>query len=1047
MGLRDLLKKKDEVARRGSEGNPSVGQYKESDFTFIRSDTHSQDFIQPPGGPPSDSNYLSAGPEPSKARRSLDVFRSGNRSRSHSDASQTGASSRRLSERLHLSRAPDSSEKVPQNLPDIVLPNDAQDKDAAESQWEKRATMLATQNERATSRPASPLSPMSPMSPLSGDPRGRTGSVGGIAGRSRSPSASHVVSSKAIDADIQEAIRLHEEGNLPESTRLFGQLANPDGANNPLSQVLYGLALRHGWGCEPDLTGAIKYLSAAASNAASVEQLALQAGLKKGGAAKGELVLAIFELANCFRHGWGIPKDPYAAKQYYETAANLGDTDAMNETAWCYLEGFGCKKDKTGETLITNQYAVSVASVVVGNGSDYPVRYKDEHTWYMVSGSSLLSAVDPSQHVTRWNESPTPKYKKNNWDILQKEGVPIDVGVHVDVRLLYFPRHTNTMEKTTERLTLERLPLEILDGVLAQLTDVSDVLSLCLVSKKAHAVAAPRVFDFAPLRFVLPSRLDDMPGAPGPAPHVPGRLRRARLIEVRPDRWDRGPNRCFHCQVGERRAATPRESVDGEEPLIEDSEEGPVDTIGLKIAQQVLPHLEKVAHGNLEHFSWELGTCIPDEIIGPRGWLTLHHKDIQSLSLVTAGPCRCNHYGLGPRQNMSLSKFRSLKSLTWIGLMEPAELNEATLTIDLNDATLENLELDFISNHATRRLAQEAVVDVLSVQHLTLESSVKFTTLRRLSLSNFCLRLANDLVAAIDWEQLDYLGVRHCTNLSDFLRALVEADVTLGLKTLDVRMHPDERATSWLEKLLRSFGGLENVYMHAECEYDRTGDFLWRALADAHGDTLRLLAYQMRRWHERPYDWFEPMGSLGIADLSSLAAVRRRNPLSELGKLECLGLAARPDILEIILPSLRNTPNLKILHVRAPIAEDPVQSGAEEVFRIVRAGTASALDTATFCAARSGSFFKFVSWVFGDEGLPSVELLAYGDFSTRGVGDDAGFFLRRRARLPEEPRRPAWDFYPRLACGGERVRPLDNLINKYSEFLSAAPTVQLMATA
>lgn len=41
----------------------------------------------------------------------------------------------------------------------------------------------------------------------------------------------------------------------------------------------------------------------------------MKAGLKKGGAAKGELVLAIFELANCFRHGWGIPKDAVAAKQ------------------------------------------------------------------------------------------------------------------------------------------------------------------------------------------------------------------------------------------------------------------------------------------------------------------------------------------------------------------------------------------------------------------------------------------------------------------------------------------------------------------------------------------------------------------------------------------------------------------------------------------------------------------------------------------------------------------------------------------------------------
>lgn len=74
-------------------------------------------------------------------------------------------------------------------------------------------------------------------------------------------------------------------------------------------------SFRHGWGCDPDPERAITYLSAAASNAAAVESMALQAGLKKGGAAKGELVLAIFELANCFRHGWGIPRDPVAAKQ------------------------------------------------------------------------------------------------------------------------------------------------------------------------------------------------------------------------------------------------------------------------------------------------------------------------------------------------------------------------------------------------------------------------------------------------------------------------------------------------------------------------------------------------------------------------------------------------------------------------------------------------------------------------------------------------------------------------------------------------------------
>ncbi|KAF2404008.1 HCP-like protein [Trichodelitschia bisporula] len=159
-------------------------------------------------------------------------------------------------------------------------------------------------------------------------------------GRKRSVS----VGSEGVDGDIQSAIRLHEEGDLERSTRLFGRLADQE--DNALSQVLYGLALRHGWGIPQNESLAVTYLTRAAGNSAQIESQALAAGLKRGGAAKGELTLAMFELANCFRHGWGVKKDPPKAKTYYEVAANMGDTDGMNEVAWCYLEGFGCKKDK-----------------------------------------------------------------------------------------------------------------------------------------------------------------------------------------------------------------------------------------------------------------------------------------------------------------------------------------------------------------------------------------------------------------------------------------------------------------------------------------------------------------------------------------------------------------------------------------------------------------------------------------------------------------------------------------------------------------------------
>ena len=66
----------------------------------------------------------------------------------------------------------------------------------------------------------------------------------------------------------------------------------------------YQIDVRHGWGCEANMSKAVVYLKAAAENAASAEDDALAAGLTKGGNLKQELTLAIFELGNCFRNGW-----------------------------------------------------------------------------------------------------------------------------------------------------------------------------------------------------------------------------------------------------------------------------------------------------------------------------------------------------------------------------------------------------------------------------------------------------------------------------------------------------------------------------------------------------------------------------------------------------------------------------------------------------------------------------------------------------------------------------------------------------------------------
>lgn len=360
-GLRDLLKKKESIAKEQQDSKPA--QLAIPEFKIIRTTTESEEIIEPPDFSDDEAPVSTKAKEQKKEHRRTLGFRRWSHvtqtkdptvSRSSLESEEGEKSNalpvrpkdeRRLSERLHLggrsrSKSSDaSSSHLPEDLPaapdSVAIPTIAidgadderskADQARKEARWEKRATILASSNKlleeeqqrqaQAQDRPPS---------------------------RDRSPS----ISDQRGDENIQEAIRLHEAGDLEASTQMFGRLANPKGANNALSQVLYGLALRHGWGVPPEPEQAIHYLSLAASNSAAVEQAALDAGMTKGGAAKGELVLAIFELANCFRHGWGVKKDAPAARQYYETAANLGDTDAMEEAAWCYTEGFGGAKDK-----------------------------------------------------------------------------------------------------------------------------------------------------------------------------------------------------------------------------------------------------------------------------------------------------------------------------------------------------------------------------------------------------------------------------------------------------------------------------------------------------------------------------------------------------------------------------------------------------------------------------------------------------------------------------------------------------------------------------
>jgi hypothetical protein len=73
-------------------------------------------------------------------------------------------------------------------------------------------------------------------------------------------------------------------------------------------------------GCRANTQLAFQYLQKAAEHA--VDDLNNLSTVNLS-AAKGELVMAIYELGVSFRHGWGVQKDKKTACYYFKIAAEL----------------------------------------------------------------------------------------------------------------------------------------------------------------------------------------------------------------------------------------------------------------------------------------------------------------------------------------------------------------------------------------------------------------------------------------------------------------------------------------------------------------------------------------------------------------------------------------------------------------------------------------------------------------------------------------------------------------------------------------------------
>jgi len=176
-------------------------------------------------------------------------------------------------------------------------------------------------------------------------PKSKAPSIDQRSTRSKTPEPSAPSGTRTPQDYLQLGIQHHEANRLQESARCFERSAK-EGGGCGVGMLMYGLALRHGWGCAKNEALGFKWVQKAAESAVG-DLERMRKGLEVDmGAVQTELVLAIYEVGQCFFHGWGVAKDQKMGVSYYQVAARLGDGDAQGDLAFCLANGKGCKKDK-----------------------------------------------------------------------------------------------------------------------------------------------------------------------------------------------------------------------------------------------------------------------------------------------------------------------------------------------------------------------------------------------------------------------------------------------------------------------------------------------------------------------------------------------------------------------------------------------------------------------------------------------------------------------------------------------------------------------------
>jgi hypothetical protein len=282
--------------------------------------------------------------------------------------------------------------------------------------------------------------------------------------------------------------------------------------------------------------------------------------------------------------------------------------------------------------------------------------------------------------------------------------------------------------------------------------------------------------------------------------------------------------------------------------------------------------------------SWNLGTCIPETILGPEGDVATRHPSLKCLKLTTDPSCNDG----GGRNEISLSSFRHIESFSWRA-PNGGDVHALSDAIKSNSKHLRILELDFIDwQNFMERLGyddsddEEVQRDFFETDILRLDEqpfAPIFPALRELSLTEVSLTPA--VALTINSNALKSLRIRKCPGWDHFLSGLGQTQPPLRLKTLEIQEHFSyEAEDNAIEEFLKASEGLEELFMtrilYFESNLDR-----WGCLR-GHESTLKRLV--------QDECWYWPNERIESPELRQSSEDPSQHPFERFN-LECIGLS------------------------------------------------------------------------------------------------------------------------------------------------------------